>query len=349
MRRKSGCSDHRSDRVPGDTIGAAMAKARSSEAKLAKLRALRGAPSSPEVLKELRTALGDASNLVVAEAAAMASEGHYAELVPEMLAAFDRFLDEPEETDKRCRAKIAIAEALNQLEFSEEDFLWRGARFVQFEPVWGGEQDTAAPLRVACAFSLVRIHAHGVMPYLVDLICDPEKIARVGAAQALAYSETDAAGLLLRLKARLGDEEPEVVSECFNGLLKVTPQEGLAFVAEFLNSPDQAVQEAAILALGDSRRREAFEILKDFWEKRVPARLQETVLMALALLRLPMANDFLLALVTGESEAIARMALAALAVHRYDARLRERIAAAVSTSGRAALRGYFEERFRVKD
>jgi hypothetical protein len=43
------------------------------------------------------------------------------------------------------------------------------------------------------------------------------------------------------------------------------------------------------------------------------------------------------------------MALAALAIHRYDARLRERIAAAVSTTGRASLQGYFEERFRVKE
>src|SRR5262249_11165043 len=141
-------------------------------------------------------------------------------------------------------------------EYAEEDLFWRGARYVQLEPVWGGSQDTAANLRVACAFGLVRVHARGVITYLVDLLCDPEKPARAGAAQALAYSETEAAGLLLRFKARVGDSEPEVISECFGGLLKLAPEESVPFVAEFLTSPDSAVQEAAILALGDSRRRE---------------------------------------------------------------------------------------------
>src|SRR5207237_2381965 len=112
-------------------------------------------------------------------------------------------------------------EALNQLDFDDEAFFWRGARYVQLEPVWGRSVDTAAPLRVACALSLVRTRAHGVMPYLIELLCDEEKTARIGAAQALAYSETDAGYLLLLLKARLGDEEPEVISECFNGLIKL--------------------------------------------------------------------------------------------------------------------------------
>src|SRR5205085_988538 len=122
---------------------------------------------------------------------------------------------------------------------------------------------------------------------LVDLLSDPEKPARIGAAQALAYSETEAAGLLLRLKARLGDEEPEVISECFNGILKLTPEDGVPFVAEFLESANIAVQEAAILALGDSRRREALEVLKAFWNRNADGRLQDAILMALALLRLP--------------------------------------------------------------
>src|SRR5207244_9099657 len=133
--------------------------------------------------------------------------------------------------DKMCRAKAAIAEALNLLEYTGEDVFWRGARHVQPEPVWGGTQDTAAGLRVTCAFALVRNRAQGVMPFLVDLLADPEKPARVGAAQALAYAETEAAGLLLRLKARLGDKEPEVLSECFNGVLKLSPAGGVAFVA----------------------------------------------------------------------------------------------------------------------
>jgi HEAT repeat protein len=325
-----------------------MAKPRSSETKLAKLRSLRGAEASPEVVSELRAALSDASNLVVAEAASIAGDAHITELVPNLLAAFDRFLDELEKTDKQCRAKTAIAKTLNKLEFGEEEFWWRGARYVQMEPVWGGERDTAVALRVTSSFNLVRIHARGVMPYLVDLLCDEDKAARVGAAQALAYSETDAAHLLLRLKARLGDAEPEVISECYNGIVKIGGGDGIAFVAEYLESPDIAIQEAAVLALGESRRREAFEVLKRFRETHIDGRLQETILMALALMRLPAATDFLLTLITGESEAIARAAIGALALYRHDPKLVERATAAVAESTRPALRAYLEERFNAK-
>src|SRR5262245_2102554 len=102
-----------------------MAKARSLEAKLAKLRGRRGAPRSPELLAELRAALMDASNLVAAEAAEIAGEQKLSELIPDLAVAFGRFLEEPEKTDKQCRAKIAIAEALNQLEYGEEGFFWK--------------------------------------------------------------------------------------------------------------------------------------------------------------------------------------------------------------------------------
>ncbi len=325
-----------------------MAKARSLESRLAKVRALRTSPPSSALVRELRIALADSLNMIVAEGAAIVGELHLTELTGDLVAAFERFLDDPVKTDKLCRAKIALVEALNQLECADEDFFWRGARYMQDEPVWGGSQDTAAPLRVACAFALVRTRAHDAPAYLVDLLCDPEKSARAGAAQALAYSGTDAALLLLRLKARVGDQDPEVISECFNGILKLAQDEGAAFVAEFLEASDLAVQEAAVLALGESRRPSAFEVLKAFWQKQPDPRLQETILVALALLRLPAATEFLLGLVANEDVAIAGAALAALAPHRYDSRLVERIAAAVTANGRLSLQTVFAKRFHVK-
>jgi hypothetical protein len=60
---------------------------------------------------------------------------------------------------------------------------------------------------------------------------------------------------------------------------------------------------------------------------------------------LPAATEFLLGLVGSEEQAVAWAAISALALHRYDARLRERTEDAVSRNGRAALRAYFEERF----
>ena len=38
---------------------------------------------------------------------------------------------------------------------------------------------------------------------------------------------------MLRLKARLGDAEADVLSECLSGLLTIGPEENLAFVCEF--------------------------------------------------------------------------------------------------------------------
>jgi hypothetical protein len=321
-----------------------MAKRRTVEEKLAQIRQLRGAAPSPEVIRELGAALKDASNLVVAEAAALIGRTQAVDLRPTLVGAFERFLENPLKADKLCRAKNAIAEALNELEFSEEEFYWRGARYVQLEPVWGGSVDSAAPLRVACAFALVRLRAHGVHEYLADMLNDPEKAARVGAAQALAYSGTDAAGLLLRLKAGCGDAEPEVIAECFNGLVKLS-SEGVDFVARFLDAGDLAIQEAALLALGDSRRAPAFPILQAFWEREGEGRLQETILMAISLLRQPAATDFLLSLVAKATERVARAAIIALAIHRYDGRIREHTAAAAAAHGRAGLRAFFLERF----
>jgi HEAT repeat protein len=286
---------------------------------------------------------------VVAEGAEAVGHLALADLAPDLAAAFERFLVDPIKTDKLCRAKIAIAQTLDKLEYLRSEIFLCGIRHVQPEPVWGGQQDTAAPLRGACAFALVRIGHPGVLSLLVDLLTDPEKDARLAAVQALAYSATQAASFLLRLKARMGDKDPEVTSECLGALLKLDPTDAMPFVAEFLQSPDEAVQEGAVLALGESRRPEAFQLLKDFWDVQIASALRETILVAMALLRLPAANDFLLSLIADESTAVATAAVSALAVHRHDPRLRERVEAAVIQTGNADLRTHCEKRFRVAE
>jgi HEAT repeat protein len=186
-----------------------------------------------------------------------------------------------------------------------------------------------------------------VISLLLDLLVVSEKGARVGAVQALAYAGTEAAAPLLRLKARLSDPEPEVVAECFTGLLQLAPEQSVSFVAEFLRAGNEAIQEAALLALGSSRRPEALEVLKTFTEAH-SGDLHEVACVAPALLRLPSATEFLLTRVSDPSEAIALAALSALDVRRYDPRVRDR-AAAVASSGNAALPTLFEKRFRTEE
>jgi HEAT repeat protein len=291
---------------------------RSPEVKLARLRELRDAALTTEAKEEIRRALSDPVNVVAAEAAKIVGREILAEFAPELLAAFEHFMVDPVKRDRNCTAKIAVAEALDNIEHDDPEIFLRGIRYVQEEPVWGGREDSAAPLRSICAAALVRINHADALPLLIDLLADPERTARMGAAYALASSGKNSAMLLLRLKARLGDAEPDVTAECLNGLLRLAPKESLPFVAEFLRSPDRALQEATLLSLGSSRVPEAFDVLKEFLEGFHSHELRETALLAMALLRLPVATEFLVSLVAEGPVRDAAPALAALAVFRHD-------------------------------
>jgi HEAT repeat protein len=322
----------------------ARSKTRGTEAKLAALRGLRDQEASPALVAELRKALGDTSNLVVAEAAEIIAAKKLAELAPDLVAAFDRFLIDPEETDKVCRAKNAIIETLHKLDHADADVFVRGIRHIQKEAAWGKPVDTAINVRANSAFALARIGHAGLLVLLADLLVDEEKAARVAAVQALGASGRTAAVPLLRFKARIGDEEPEVTAACLTGLLTLAPAESVSFVGTFLGHDDDAVQEGAAFALAESRRPEALPLLKDAFPRLRSRELQEIFLLAISMLRLPAAIDFLLEVVTGEDQAAALAALSALAIHRHNERVTARIQAAVEKANDRAL----AERFRAK-
>jgi hypothetical protein len=318
-----------------------MGKRPSLDEKLSAVRRLREMPPSPQVMSELRAALRDKSNLIVAAAATIVGDQNHAELCPEMETAFDRCLVDPLKNDKLCRGKIAIIQSLDKLEHAQPNIFLRALEHVQLEPVWGGSEDTAAPLRAAAILALARLDYHGLLPLLVDSLTDSQKEVRTAAAQALGHHGSETASLLLRLKARLGDKEPDVISECLSALLTCSPQENLPFVGEFLDSVNPAIGEAAVLALGKSRLAGAFDLLKNCLEKH-PIGLNEEIFLAMAMLRLPAATEYLLETVASESEHAAALALSALLIYRYDPALRDRIAEAVGKSGSKALRTQFE-------
>ena len=302
----------------------------------------------------MRKAITDKSNFLVAAAAEIAGDKRLAELAPDLEAAYDRFLVDPLTTDKLCRAKIAIVRSLDKLEHDRLETFQNAARHEQLEPVWGGEEDTAVPLRAAALLALARLDAAGLLTMLVDALNDPihrlskddsERQVRIAAAQAIGYEGSEAAGLLLRLKVRVGDRDPDVISECLHGLLTISHQTNLEFVATFLDPLNEARCEAAVLALGRSRLPEALDPLEACWRRTRSTSLQEAILLAVAMLRTPQAIDRLLEIVDGENPAQARMALAALKIHRHDAKLTDRIAGVVASQGDRTLQVQFDRDF----
>ncbi len=326
-----------------------MANRLSLDDKLAAIRRLRTQEPSSEHEAELRRGLKDRSNLIVAVAAAIAGEQGLTAISAELEAAFERFLVNPQKDDKLCRAKIAIIQVLDKLEHSQPDVFHKAARHVQLEPVWGGQADTAAPLRAAALIAVARVGTARDLPLLVDSMADPEREVRIAAAQALAFFGTESAALVLRLKARLGDADPEVLSECLSGLLSIDPSENLPFVAGFLDAGGAARCEAAVLALGKSRLPAALDALTSCLMRRAYPELEDQILLAIAMLRLPAAIDYLIERVATESERVAAAALGALKIHSHDPRLRERIAGLVQQRGLRSLQDRFARDFRADE
>jgi len=316
------------------------------EEKRSRLNDARESPGSSGSLAILRKGLSDRVSIIVARAAELAGELGAASLAPEMIAAFHRFLADPSK-DKGCLAKIAIAEALTRLEHPEPEVFLEGMRHIQMEPVWGGSEDTAAWLRGLSAIGLAGSGHPRLLPHLVDVLADREKLARLGAARALGSLGLPEGTLLLRLKLLQGDPEVEVLSECFRAFLSLEPPaEASSFVARFLGSGDEATAEAAALALGESRHPQAFEILKRSWEQAPGRSLRRVLLVAMSLLRTEPATGFLVSLVAAESAETARGALSALGPFLYGDELRERVRKEVSARGGGELEELFESELR---
>lgn len=315
-----------------------------TQQELSAIHALRENPRTPEALAQLRQALADKSSFVVAAAAEVVAAAELAELLPLLREAFARFMINPEKSDKGCKAKLAIADALYRNESQDEALFRSGLHHRQMEPIWGGMQDTAAELRGLCALALAQIGMPGVIEDLAELLADPEVTARALCLRALGASGREEALPLLRYKLRIGDEAGEVMLECCAALLALAPRRTLPVLAQVLEQSDEARSEAAALALGQSRHEDALPLLQAFAQRR-PVPERRVALVAIAMLRSPAATSHLLDLVATAPLSLATQAVRALAVHRYDAALHARVRAAAQARDEAALVRECEEAF----
>lgn len=304
-----------------------MARSRDKlAAELAAIEALRGDPAAPEARARLLAAVASKKALVVAAAARVAGQGELDEVLDALPAAFERFMLQPVKSDPGCRAKLAIADTLYRLDRDADEVFLAGVRHIQMEPIWGGQQDTGADLRIASLMGLVRMSHPRSMIEAAHLLADAERPARIAAARALAYSTNADVGVpLLRLKLMATDDEPVVVSACLAALLELAGDDNLDFVSGYLDDDEPAIVEAAAMALGESRLDGALAPLRAMADDSVTAPRRKVAMLAIAMLRTDDAWAHLLEVIAREPAGAARDAVSALSIYRYDEALCARI------------------------
>lgn len=316
-----------------------MAKSRKLESLQVSINAVRHqlTPATEEALATLRDLLTSKQPIAIAQIAKLVDQHHLTMMMPQLAQEFERMLIKGGSTDPNCIAKKAIANTLYRLEYPETELFLHGIHHRQMEPVWGTTVDTAPGLRAVCALGLVRANYRDILVALADLLADPEIEARIGAARAIAYSTNPHGVPLLRLKVQLGDDEPQVLSECFLALLQLAPQQSFPLVASFLTASEAIVCELAALALGEARIPEAFAVIKQAWQRTRQSELRQNLLLAIATLRTDEAIQFLTDLVERGNLAAAQDAIAALQIYQDIDEIWKKVEAAARLRGDAEL------------
>jgi len=317
--------------------------------KIADLNELRSGPDIASKVKYLREGLADRSSHVVRKSAELSAELGKVELRPELLTAYARMFVNPLKKDPGCLAKTAIAEALVKLDCQDIDSCRQGIRYQQYEPVWGGQQDTAAQLRAVCAVGMLGCATcMEAINAFADLLADPCKPARIGAARAISGLGSWEGVPLLRLKLQLGDEDAEVVGECCSALLAIAPDDGVDLVTRLLSSKQSDLRIQAALALGESRSQPAFEPLCACWQAEREPSLRGMLLTCIGLLRSTESREFLVSLIRGPDATEAADAIQALAPYSMIDEVCQQVADAVKESAHRQLRATFEKEFKPR-
>jgi len=322
-----------------------MAAARTFDQKRARLRDLATAPEG-EARAELKKLLTDKNGYLVGESAQMAKELELSALIPDIVAAFPRFLVDGAKTDMGCFGKNRLIEALLAFDAYEADTYLLGLRSKQPEGSIPFRVDTAAGLRGLCAHALFHIRHPTALLDVTPLLFDPEPVTRSEAASALGESGMDGAAAALHAKILAGDGEPDVLGSAYKGLLRILPGRYLPVVEQALSSEEDGPVEAAALALGESRAPGAFEALRRATlGEGMFRRTAESLLLGIALLRSDEALSFLTDMVEKAPESQALLALSALALHRHDEPLTARLEALVTKRGSRRLTERLHEKF----
>jgi hypothetical protein len=205
-------------------------------------------------------------------------------------------------SDPQCWAKNAIAKTLAAFEYQDPEIFLAGMRHIQLEGSWGGTEDSAGTLRGICALALVQcrsVNSHRVLVLLTPLFADKQVSVRVNAAHAVEQVGTDSAALLLRLRAELASDGPELLGACYSGVLALEGPGAITWAAKFLPPEDDAAAEAA-MAIAETHTPEAFAVLKAAFTHANDPWFRSAVLSSIAFTRQQEAIGWLLNLIAKE-------------------------------------------------
>jgi hypothetical protein len=322
---------------------------RGFDTELAELEALNEAlktASAPNIvqIEQLSKALTHRNNFLVSKAAKLVAYAELFALLPDALAAYDRFFIDAAKSDPQCWAKNALVKTLVKLEHRQKDAYLRGLRHHQMEGSYGGLSDTAGALRGACTHALVDcpgLSDADLLGLLLEPLTDADKTVRMEAARAIGQVGGVSAALLLRLRALLAKDEPEVLGAVYSALLAVEGASAIALVAAALKDGDDLAAEAAF-ALAEMRAPEALAALIARLHTGADGWFGGVLLSAIALTRLPEAMDFLVALIARDARE-APAAIEAIGRTAPNAELRARVEKAVEQAGSLRLQQAFRQ------
>jgi HEAT repeat protein len=334
---------------PSSRVSSSASTSRGFDKELAELEALaeslRANPAADAATVEhLRKSLSHRNNFIVSKAAKLVADAELFPLLPDVLAAFDRFFIDAAKTDPKCWAKDALAKTLVKLEHRQKDAYLRGLRHHQMEASWGPPVDSAAALRGTCAHALVDcpgISDADLLTILLEPLTDADKTVRMEGARAIGGVGGVSAALTLRLRALLGNDEPEVLGAVYSALLSLEGAQAIPLVAGCLKEGNDLAAEAAF-ALADLRTPEALAALIERKRAGADAWFGSVLLSAIALTRLPEAMEYLIAIIERD-EHEAPAVIEAIGRTAPNAEARARVQRAVEKMGNERLGQAFRQ------
>lgn len=321
-----------------------MARSKANSATLKELADAGDKADAVQATETLRDVLSRGTSTVVAEAAELAARLNLVRLAPALSAAFERLCGSGMRSDRYCRGKVAVVKALHQLK-STDAKPYRVAMTCYWPArLRNGGHDEAVDLRIAAAYAFAELGSPSEVEELAGLLADPVASVRLAAVHCVAALGGLLSGPLLRLKTLLGDDDPNVLEACFDELLARDKEQYLPVITYYLKSDNPRVRASAALALGQSRRPAALDILSSEWRSNGDPEFKQSLLLAIGLLQIEPAIEFLIGLLDG-NQVNASDALAALSYCRAPG-VRERVEAEVDKAEDSYLRREFDRLFK---